>query len=89
VAFARARTWRTSGRSAERIKRQRIVAGDLGEAADTGWKQWRYSEQDIGSGVVIGASVPDCASGSLVYISWQQTKSSRKIQLSLEVSLYV
>jgi len=35
------------------------VAGDLGEAADTGWKQWRYSEQDIGSGVVIGACVQD------------------------------
>jgi len=85
VAFAKARTWRTSGRSAGRIKRQRIVAGDLGEAADTGWKQWRYSEQDIGSGVVIGACVQDCASGRLVHRSWQQTKASRKFQLSLEV----
>jgi len=61
------------------------VAGDLGEAADTGWKQWRYSEQDIGSGVVIGACVQDCASERLVHRSWQQTKTSRKFQLSLEV----
>jgi len=85
VAFAKARTWRTSGRRPERIKRQRIVVGDLGEAVDTGWKQWRYSEQDIGSGVVIGACVQDCASGRLVHRSWQQTKASRKFQLSLEV----
>jgi len=68
----------------ESIKRQRIVA-DLGEAADTGWKQWRYCEQDIGSGVVIGACVQNCASGRLVHRSWQQTKASRKFQLSLEV----
>jgi len=61
------------------------VAGDLGEVADTGWKQWRYSEQDIVSGVVIGACVQDCASERLVHRSWQQTKASRKFQLSLDV----
>jgi len=73
------------GELAERIRRQRIVAVDLGEAADTGWKQWRYSEQYIGSGVVIGACVQDCASERQVHRSWQQTKASRKFQLSLEV----
>jgi len=62
-----------------------MVVGDLGEAADTGWKQWRYSEQDIGSGGVIGACMQDCASGRLVHRSWQQAKASKKLQLSLEV----
>jgi len=41
------------------------VAGDVGEAGDAGWKRWRYSEQDIGSAVVIRACVQVCASGRL------------------------